>query len=95
MPKKLLEEPDDSKYHLEVARIDEQIEKLQEEFKELVAQQHEIRALMKTGQLGKNPIRDQLRELFSELKTYTDEKKVKLAQIERINDQMMHLDREL
>jgi len=26
MPKKLLEEPDDSKYHLEVAGIDEQIE---------------------------------------------------------------------
>jgi len=25
---------------------------------------------MKEGQLGKNPIRDQLRELFGEMKTY-------------------------
>ena len=40
MPKKPLEEPDDAKYHLEVARIDEQIEKLQEDFKELIAEKH-------------------------------------------------------
>lgn len=38
LPKKPLEEPDDAKYHLEVARLDEQIEAQQEEFKGLVAE---------------------------------------------------------
>ena len=38
MPKKPLVEPDDAKYHLEVARLDEQIEALQEEFKGLVSE---------------------------------------------------------
>ena len=37
MPKEILQEPDDSKYHLQSAAIDEQIEKLNEEFKELKA----------------------------------------------------------
>ena len=50
----------------------------------MVAEQHETRSLMKEGQLGRNPIRDQLRELFSELNKYQDEKKVKLAEIEKV-----------
>ena len=37
MPKEILREPDDSKYHLQSAAVDEQIEKLNEEFKELKA----------------------------------------------------------
>ena len=37
MPKNPLKEPDDSKYHLEVSAIEDQIEKLNEEFKELKA----------------------------------------------------------
>jgi len=49
MPKKLLEEPDDSKYHLDVAGIDEQIELHQEEFKALVAEQAQMRAEMRQG----------------------------------------------
>jgi|FrelakmetLWP11LW_1041352.scaffolds.fasta_scaffold701027_1 cell division protein FtsB len=49
MPKKPLEEPDDAKYHLEVAGIDEQIEQLQEKFEELKAEQHETRSNMKDG----------------------------------------------
>lgn len=35
MPKKVLEEPDDAQYHLDVAHIDEEIEKLNEQFEEL------------------------------------------------------------
>ena len=50
MPKKLLQEPDDSQYHLEVAGIDEQIDKLTEQFNDLVAEQHEARTSMKEGQ---------------------------------------------
>ena len=38
MPKKPLREPDDAQYHLEVAAIDEEIEKLQEDFKDKVAE---------------------------------------------------------
>ena len=56
MPKKPLREPDDAHYHLQVAAIDEEIEKLQEEFKDKVAEQHEARNAMKEGQQGRNPI---------------------------------------
>jgi len=38
MPKKPLQEPDDSQYHLEVAAVNDEIEKLQDEFKDLVAE---------------------------------------------------------
>ena len=37
MPKKLLREPDDTKYYTEVNKIDEELERLQEEFKDLVS----------------------------------------------------------
>lgn len=49
MPKKPLQEPDDAQYHLEVAAIDEEIEKLQDEFKDRMAEQHEARNSMKDG----------------------------------------------
>ena len=50
MPKKILEEPDDAQYHLSVARIDEEIEQLNEKFEELKGEQHETRSKMKDGQ---------------------------------------------
>ena len=70
MPKKPLREPDDAQYHLEVANIDEEIEKLQEDFKDKVAEQHEARTSMREGQQGRDPIQSQLRELFDELNQY-------------------------
>ena len=70
MPKKPLREPDDANYHLQVAAIDEEIEKLTEEFKDKVAEQHEARTAMKEGQQGRSPIQSQLRELFGELNQY-------------------------
>lgn len=39
-PRKPLEEPDDAAYHLQIGSIDEDLDKLQEEFKDLVAEQH-------------------------------------------------------
>ena len=72
MPKKPLEEPDGSKYHLEVAAIDEKIEQLNEEFKEKKAQRSEKRGQMIDGQHGRNPVREKLNELYNELKVYTD-----------------------
>lgn len=95
MPKKPLEEPDDAKYHLEVAGIDEQIEQLQEKFEELKAEQHETRSNMKDGQHGRNPIQIELKELFSELSQYTQVKKERLGEIEELNLKMQMYDREL
>ena len=74
MPKKLLEEPDDTQYHLKVTAIEEQIEQLNESFREKKAQRYEKRAQMIDGQVGRNPVQDQLNELFKELKVYTDQK---------------------
>ena len=54
-----------------------------------------MRAQQRQDQLGKNPIRERLRELFSELKTYTDEKKDKLGEIEAINKRLQEVNREL
>jgi len=84
MPKKPIQEPDDASHHLEIAGIDEQIEALQEEFKDKVAEQHEARTNMKEGQQGRNPIRDELNELFGELNKYSKEKKECFAQIEGV-----------
>ena len=50
MPKKPLREPDEAQYHLEVAGIDEEIDKLQEDFKDKVAEQHEAWTSMREGQ---------------------------------------------
>ena len=49
MPKTLLKDPDDSKHHLQVAEIEKQIEKLQEEFKELKAARWSKRSQMTDG----------------------------------------------
>ena len=49
MPKKPLEEPDDSKYHLQIAEIDEQIEQMNESFKEKKANKWEKRSKMVDG----------------------------------------------
>ena len=49
-PKKLLQEPDDAQYHLDVANIDEKIEGLQDELTDLKAEAHETRASMRDGQ---------------------------------------------
>ena len=84
MPKKPLAEPDDTKYHLEVARLDEQIEALQEEFKGLVANKAQMHATQREEQLGKMPIKAKLRELFDELKTYSDERKEKFTQMDAV-----------
>lgn len=95
MPKKVLEEPDDARYHLDVAQIDEEIEKLNEKFEELKSEQHETRSKMRDGQQGRNPIRDELRELFGELTVLNQEKKEKLAEVEAYSSRMQNLDREL
>ena len=61
----------------------------------MVAEQHQARATMRDGQTGRNPIRDELRELFGELSNYNQEKKEKLAEIEGINKKMQDKNRKL
>jgi len=43
---------------------------------------------MKEGQNGRNPIRDELRELFGELDTYNKERKERFAEIEKIESKI-------
>lgn len=50
---------------------------------------------MKTGQVGKNPIREKLNELFGELNIINAEKKEKLGQMEVLNKKMQDVNREL
>ena len=47
-----------------------------------------MRAAIKDGQSGRNPIKEQLRELFSELDQYNQEKKDRFAEIEGINKKL-------
>lgn len=72
MPKRPLEEPDDDKYHAKTIDLENQIEKLNEEIQEKKSQRKEKRDSMVDGQRGRNPIKEQLNELFNELRVYTD-----------------------
>ena len=93
MPKKLLEEPDDGKYHLQVAAIDDQIDQLNDEFRDMKAQRWEKRSAMVDGQQARNPVKDQLTELFRELRVYTDQKKEIHAKMEAINHKIQDQER--
>ena len=57
MPKTVLEEPDETKYHMGIDSINEKIEALNDEFKDKKAQLYEKRSEMTDGQQGRNPIR--------------------------------------
>ena len=48
-PKKMIEEPDDAKFHLKADQLNEQIEKLNEDFKERKADVHSKRSEMTDG----------------------------------------------
>ena len=45
---------------------------------------------MRDGQQGRNPIKAQLRELFSEFETYNKERKTKYAEIEAIEKKLQN-----
>ena len=49
---------------------------------------------MKEGQLGRNPIKEQLRELFGEVKQYNEERKQRFDEIDDINRRMQDVIRE-
>lgn len=84
MPTTILEEPDETKYLLEVEAVNEKISQLQDLIKEKNATLAVKFNDMSAGQKGRNPIKDKLRELFTELKTYQDEKKQVLAGAEKL-----------
>ena len=93
-PRKVLQEPDDVAYHMKVVEIDEQIEKLNLEIKEIDAHVKKQSSDMIDGQQARNPIRSELSGHFAELKTYTDKKRVIFANIEKLANQLKDLDRE-
>jgi uncharacterized small protein (DUF1192 family) len=55
-PKKILTEPDDVAYHMKVHELDEKIEVLNAEIKELQAQLGQQKSDMIDGQQARNPI---------------------------------------
>ena len=46
------------------------------------------------GQVGRGPIRDKLRELFTELNEYQEEKKRKLADAEKLEQRIQALEKD-
>lgn len=54
-----------------------------------------MRADQREEQLGKKPIKAKLRELFDELKTYTDEKREKLDQVDAITKEINEVNHEV
>lgn len=61
-PKKILTEPDDVVYHMKIAEIDEKIEVLNEEIREVQARLKQDRNDMIDGQQARNPIQKELNE---------------------------------
>ena len=54
-PKKLIQEPDDAKYHLEIDKMAEKIEKLNEEFKEKKAELYGKKSKIADTKQGRDP----------------------------------------
>jgi uncharacterized small protein (DUF1192 family) len=61
-PKNILTEPDDVVYHMKIAEIDEKIEGLNEEIREVQARLKQDRNDMIDGQQARNPIQKELNE---------------------------------
>ena len=84
MPKKVLEQPDDTTYHKEQVAIDEKIETLNDQFvweyifnliqKELSDNFAENLKILKEDQSGKGGIQKELKAYFDELKTNSTHK---------------------
>jgi chromosome segregation ATPase len=74
--------------------MQEQIDKLNEEFKEKKAELHLKKSQMFDGQQGRNPIRQALKEHFNELNHFNAEKKEKLVLVDAIDKEISVLDKE-
>lgn len=73
-PKNLLSEPDDVSYHMKVQEIDEKVETLNTEIKEVRSTLGQERSDMSDGQQARNPIRKEVNEQLAELRTFTDKR---------------------
>ena len=61
-PKNILKEPDDVAYHMKVAEIDEKVDTLNAEIKEISANLNQGISDMIDGQQARNPITKELNE---------------------------------
>jgi|688.fasta_scaffold146734_3 chromosome segregation ATPase len=93
-PKSMLSEPDDVAYHLKTAEIDEKIEVLNKEIKEIDSKLKQESSDMIDGQQARNPIQKELKSHFEELKIYTEKKRLIYANIEKLESQSTDLSKQ-
>jgi chromosome segregation ATPase len=93
-PKRILTEPDDVAYHMKIAEIDEKVEALNVDIKDINATFTQERNDMIDGQQARNPIKKELSEQFAELKIFSDKKVAILAKIESIESQIKDLNKQ-
>lgn len=84
-PKSILSEPDDVGYHMKIVEIDEKIESLNKEIKEIDSKSKQESSDMIDGQQARNPIQKEIKAHFDELKIYTEKKRAIFANIEKLN----------
>ena len=90
-PKSILSEPDDVGYHMKIVEIDEKIESLNKEIKEIDSKSKQESSDMIDGQQARNPIQKEIKAHFDELKIYTEKKRAIFANIEKLNIQYKDL----
>lgn len=90
-PKSILSEPDDVGYHMKIVEIDEKIESLNKEIKEIDSKSKQESSDMIDGQQARNPIQKEIKAHFDELKIYTEKKRAIFANIENLNNQYKDL----
>ena len=90
-PKSMLTEPDDHAYRMKTVEIDEKIEVLNKEIKEIDSERKQESSDMIDGQQGRNPIQKELKAHFEDLKIYTEKKRLIFANIELLGNQAKDL----
>lgn len=76
---------------MKIVEIDEKIEALNKEVKEVDSTQKQEASDMIDGQQARNPIQKELKAHFDELKIYSDKKRAIFANIEKLNNQFKDL----
>lgn len=76
---------------MKIVEIDEKIESLNKEIKEIDSKSKQESSDMIDGQQARNPIQKEIKAHFDELKIYTEKKRAIFANIENLNNQYKDL----
>lgn len=76
---------------MKIVEIDEKIESLNKEIKEIDSKSKQESSDMIDGQQARNPIQKEIKAHFDELKIYTEKKRAIFANIENLNSQYKDL----